>query len=64
MTFGVLLKLCIFYIVSIPLCLCGFVFSVLGETLVNVLDCKKDMGMWHGVLTVRLNAAICTVYPD
>uniref|UniRef100_A0A8C4DRS0 Disco-interacting protein 2 homolog Ba n=1 Tax=Dicentrarchus labrax TaxID=13489 RepID=A0A8C4DRS0_DICLA len=22
-----------------------------GETLVNVLDCKKDMGMWHGVLT-------------
>uniref|UniRef100_A0A7N8X503 Disco-interacting protein 2 homolog Ba n=1 Tax=Mastacembelus armatus TaxID=205130 RepID=A0A7N8X503_9TELE len=22
-----------------------------GETLVNVLDCKKDMGLWHGVLT-------------
>lgn len=64
MTFGVLLKLYIFYIVSIPLCLCVFAFSVLGETLVNVLDCKKDMGMWHGVLTVGLNAAICTVYPE
>lgn len=24
----------------------------LGETLVNVLDFKKDMGLWHGVLTV------------
>lgn len=24
-----------------------------GETLVNVLDFKKDMGLWHGVLTVR-----------
>uniref|UniRef100_A0A672SYC7 Disco-interacting protein 2 homolog B-A-like n=1 Tax=Sinocyclocheilus grahami TaxID=75366 RepID=A0A672SYC7_SINGR len=23
-----------------------------GETLVNVLDFKKDMGLWHGVLTV------------
>lgn len=40
-------------------CLCVFVFSVLGETLVNVLDCKKDMGMWHGVLTVRLNKLYC-----
>lgn len=29
-----------------------FIISVLGETLVNVLDCKKDMGLWHGVLTV------------
>lgn len=27
---------------------------VLGETLVNVLDFKKDMGLWHGVLTVSL----------
>lgn len=27
-----------------------------GETLVNVLDCKKDMGLWHGVLTVSLDA--------
>lgn len=27
--------------------------SLVGETLVNVLDCKKDMGLWHGVLTVR-----------
>uniref|UniRef100_A0A8C4DTH4 Disco-interacting protein 2 homolog Ba n=1 Tax=Dicentrarchus labrax TaxID=13489 RepID=A0A8C4DTH4_DICLA len=26
-----------------------------GETLVNVLDCKKDMGMWHGVLTSVMN---------
>lgn len=26
----------------------------LGETLVNVLDFKKDMGLWHGVLTVSL----------
>lgn len=35
-----------------------FFYSVIGETLVNVLDCKKDMGLWHGVLTVRLNATI------
>lgn len=27
--------------------------SLTGETLVNVLDFKKDMGLWHGVLTVR-----------
>lgn len=40
------------------LCSCAFVISVSGETLVNVLDCKKDMGLWHGVLTVRLNATI------
>uniref|UniRef100_A0A8C8HSI0 DMAP1-binding domain-containing protein n=1 Tax=Oncorhynchus tshawytscha TaxID=74940 RepID=A0A8C8HSI0_ONCTS len=26
-----------------------------GETLVNVLDCKKDMGLWHGVLTSVMN---------
>lgn len=41
-----------------------FVFCVLGETLVNVLDCKKDMGLWHGVLAVRLNSTIYTVYVD
>lgn len=34
-----------------------FFFS--GETLVNVLDCKKDMGLWHGVLTVSLNNTCC-----
>ena len=28
-----------------------------GETLVNVLDFKKDMGLWHGVLTVGLSRA-------
>lgn len=33
---------------SINLCV------VSGETLVNVLDFKKDMGLWHGVLTVSL----------
>lgn len=27
-------------------------FCLQGETLVNVLDFKKDMGLWHGVLTV------------
>uniref|UniRef100_A0A673CD97 Disco-interacting protein 2 homolog Bb n=1 Tax=Sphaeramia orbicularis TaxID=375764 RepID=A0A673CD97_9TELE len=26
-----------------------------GETLVNVLDFKKDMGLWHGVLTAVMN---------
>lgn len=26
----------------------------LGETLVNVLDFKKDSGLWHGVLTVSI----------
>lgn len=31
-------------------CLCVCVFS--AETLVNVLDFKKDVGLWHGVLTV------------
>lgn len=31
----------------------SFLFFGSGETLVNVLDCKKDMGLWHGVLTVR-----------
>ena len=41
-----------------------FVFSILGETLVNVLDCKRDMGLWHGVLTVRLTTTLCTIYPD
>lgn len=30
-----------------------FVLPLSGETLVNVLDCKKDMGLWHGVLAVR-----------
>uniref|UniRef100_A0A8C7XMP3 AMP-dependent synthetase/ligase domain-containing protein n=1 Tax=Oryzias sinensis TaxID=183150 RepID=A0A8C7XMP3_9TELE len=26
-----------------------------GETLVNVLDFKKDMGLWHGVLSAVMN---------
>uniref|UniRef100_A0A672JJB2 Disco-interacting protein 2 homolog Bb n=1 Tax=Salarias fasciatus TaxID=181472 RepID=A0A672JJB2_SALFA len=26
-----------------------------GETLVNVLDFKKEMGLWHGVLTAVMN---------
>ncbi|KAK3556801.1 hypothetical protein QTP70_020480 [Hemibagrus guttatus] len=26
-----------------------------GETLVNVLDFKKDMGLWHGILTSVMN---------
>lgn len=30
-----------------------------GETLVNVLDFKKDMGLWHGVLTVSDNMWTC-----
>jgi hypothetical protein len=30
-------------------------FPLSGETLVNVLDCKKDMGLWHGVLTSVMN---------
>lgn len=34
--------------------------SHLGETLVNVLDFKKDMGLWHGVLTVSLYGGIVT----
>lgn len=32
--------------------------SRLGETLVNVLDFKKDMGLWHGVLTVSLSGGV------
>ena len=24
-----------------------------AETIVNVLDFKKDVGLWHGILTVR-----------
>uniref|UniRef100_A0A674BWG2 Disco-interacting protein 2 homolog Ba n=1 Tax=Salmo trutta TaxID=8032 RepID=A0A674BWG2_SALTR len=39
--------------------ICGLKSSVCplfsGETLVNVLDCKKDMGLWHGVLTSVMN---------
>lgn len=31
-----------------------FMFLFKGETLVNVLDFKKDMGLWHGVLTVSI----------
>lgn len=30
-----------------------------GETLVNVLDFKKDMGLWHGVLTVSDKMCTC-----
>lgn len=36
------------------------VFPVAGENLVNVLDCKKDMGLWHGVLTVRMETSFDT----
>lgn len=28
------------------------VFSILGETVVNVLDFKKDAGLWHGMFAV------------
>lgn len=35
-----------------------FCSSPLGETLVNVLDFKKDMGLWHGVLTVSLHGSM------
>lgn len=31
---------------------CNGIHLHAGETLVNVLDFKKDMGLWHGVLTV------------
>lgn len=27
-------------------------FSHTAETIVNVLDFKKDVGLWHGILTV------------
>lgn len=37
------------------------IISALGETLVNVLDCKKDMGLWHGVLTVRSSSHITKI---
>lgn len=46
---------------SCDICIKCFVVSVLGETLVNVLDCKKDMGLWHGVLTVGC-PLICPEY--
>lgn len=29
-----------------------FFFSHTAETIVNVLDFKKDVGLWHGILTV------------
>lgn len=38
--------------------------SHLGETLVNVLDFKKDMGLWHGVLTVSLCGGILELKKD
>uniref|UniRef100_A0AAR2JHB6 DMAP1-binding domain-containing protein n=1 Tax=Pygocentrus nattereri TaxID=42514 RepID=A0AAR2JHB6_PYGNA len=38
------ISLCVF------VCLC-----ILAETLVNVLDFKKDVGLWHGILTSVLN---------
>lgn len=38
--------------------------SRLGETLVNVLDFKKDMGLWHGVLTVSLCGALLELGKD
>ena len=28
------------------------IFSLLGETVVNVLDFKKDAGLWHGMFAV------------
>lgn len=27
-------------------------FSIAGETITNVLDFKREAGLWHGVLTV------------
>lgn len=27
-------------------------FTPAAETIVNVLDFKKDVGLWHGILTV------------
>lgn len=40
-----------------------FVFvNFQGETLVNVLDFKKDMGLWHGVLTVSVNVWIYCMF--
>lgn len=35
----------------ISLCFFQF-FSILGETVVNVLDFKKDAGLWHGMFAV------------
>lgn len=41
----------------------SYVFlHLLGETLVNVLDFKKDMGLWHGVLTVSLRGRVWVQY--
>ncbi|XP_030882596.1 disco-interacting protein 2 homolog C [Leptonychotes weddellii] len=56
---------------------CGYTEA---ETIVNVLDFKKDVGLWHGILTVsatpcvlaglhatagiRLPAIMCSVKPD
>lgn len=38
-------------------------FTPAAETIVNVLDFKKDVGLWHGILTVRVPhpAAVQTV---
>lgn len=38
--------------------------SHLGETLVNVLDFKKDMGLWHGILTVSQCGGILELKKD
>uniref|UniRef100_A0AAX7VFI3 DMAP1-binding domain-containing protein n=1 Tax=Astatotilapia calliptera TaxID=8154 RepID=A0AAX7VFI3_ASTCA len=36
-------------------CIIHYTKLYFGETLVNVLDFKKDMGLWHGVLTAVMN---------
>ena len=30
-------------------------FFVLGEVMVCVLDFKRDVGLWHGILCVSMN---------
>ena len=29
-------------------------FNILGEVMVSVLDFKREVGLWHSILTVRL----------
>lgn len=49
------MKICVIHSIRSHVC-----SSHLGETLVNVLDFKKDMGLWHGVLAVSLYGGIVT----
>lgn len=37
-------------------------FVCTAETIVNVLDFKKDVGLWHGILTVSVKLGPAVSY--